>query len=52
VELLPCEILPPHDDGETHKRFRDSHLYVRHVVTTAERALRWYRDCSGHCGVP
>jgi hypothetical protein len=46
VELLPREISRPHDDGETCYRIQDSHLYVRHVVTTAERALRWYRDCA------
>jgi hypothetical protein len=47
VELLPCEISPPHDDGEAKYRVKkDSYIYVRHVVTTAERALRWYRDCA------
>jgi hypothetical protein len=46
VELLPREISPPDDDGEVFTRIQDSYVYVRHVVTTADRALRWYRDCA------
>jgi len=46
AELLPSEIPEPIDDGEVSERIQDSYLYVRHVVTTAERALRWYRDCA------
>lgn len=47
VELLPREISPPDDDGEARGRIsHESTVYVRHVVTTAERALRWYRDCA------
>lgn len=49
VELLPSEIARPHDEGETWLRIqsnRDNHLHVRHAVTTAERGVRWYRDCA------
>ncbi|HEX8109677.1 MAG TPA: VPA1262 family N-terminal domain-containing protein [Kofleriaceae bacterium] len=46
VELLPREISSPDDEGEACTRVQDSYLYVRHVVTTADRALRWYRDCA------
>lgn len=46
VELLPCEVSPPEDDGKVGTRVQKSDLYVRHVVTTADRALRWYRDCA------
>jgi hypothetical protein len=46
VELLPREISPPDDDEEACTRIQDRYVYVRHVVTTADRALRWYRDCA------
>jgi hypothetical protein len=46
VELLPREISSPDDEVEACTRVQDSYLYVRHVVTTAVRALRWYRDCA------
>src|SRR4051812_22130177 len=45
-ELLPREISPPEDDGEVSRRLQKGYLYVRHVVTTAGRAQRWYRDCA------
>jgi len=53
VELLPAEIPPPKDDYDAraprcrHRLGGDSkhHVYVRHAVTTARRALEWYRAC-------
>jgi hypothetical protein len=47
VELLPTEVPAPFDDGEKRTRISDDdYLYVHHVVTTAERAMAWYRDCA------
>src|SRR3569623_1049742 len=53
VELLPAEIPPPVDDYDPksqHSARRLGHdsehcVYVRHAVTTAQRALEWYGGC-------
>lgn len=51
VELLPWEIPEPPVDKEVRTRIGDSYLYVRHAVTTAARALSWYRDCAAGVAV-
>lgn len=50
VELLPSEVPPPADDYDDRKSGvrlpgRGRYVYVRHVVTTAEAAVRWYEGC-------
>jgi len=53
VELLPAEIPPPIDDYDPRsprcscRLAHDSqhYVYVRHAVTTGQRALAWYLAC-------
>lgn len=48
VELLPSEVPPPNDDGETEMPLgskSDHCINVRHAVLTAEQALAWYLRC-------
>lgn len=51
VELLPAEVPPPIDDYDLDRSRRrlgsasKHHVYVRHLITSADAALRWYADC-------